>query len=168
MAGINTRIVRRSSAIMGYPWGVDFSYTEAVLAGTGFRGRLNAILLSAGLAAFVIAVSVKILRTLMFKLFLPKPGEGPDAEQRRDGFFNIVFLATDTDGNILRGKLTGDRDPGYGATSRMLGETAVCLAIDLNVQTPGGFLTPAASIGDRLIPRLIENAGIHFSITGTD
>jgi short subunit dehydrogenase-like uncharacterized protein len=168
MAGINTRIVRRSNAIMGYPWGKDFSYTEAVLAGTGFRGRLNAIVLSAGLAAFVIAVSVKILRTLMFKLFLPKPGEGPDAEQRRDGFFNIVFLATDTDGNILRGKLTGDRDPGYGATSRMLGETAVCLAIGLNVQTPGGFLTPAASIGDRLIPRLIENAGIHFSITGTD
>ncbi len=168
MAGINTRIVRRSNTIMGYPWGVDFSYTEAVLAGTGLRGRLNATLLSAGLAAFIIAASVKILRALMFKLFLPKPGEGPDAEQRRDGFFNIVFLATNTDGNILRGKLTGDRDPGYGATSRMLGETAVCLVKDLDVQTPGGFLTPAASVGDRLIPRLIENAGIQFSITGTN
>jgi short subunit dehydrogenase-like uncharacterized protein len=168
MAGINTRIVRRSNAIMGYPWSKDFSYTEAVLAGTGFRGRLNANVISAGLAAFIFAASVKMLRALMFKLFLPKPGEGPNAEQRRDGFFNIAFLTTDTDGNILRGKLTGDRDPGYGATSRMLGETAVCLARDLDAQTPGGFLTPAASIGDQLIRRLTENAGVRFSITDTN
>jgi short subunit dehydrogenase-like uncharacterized protein len=168
MAGINTRIVRRSNAIMGYPWGKNFSYTEAVLAGTGFRGRLNATLLSAGLIAFIFAASVKMLRSLMLKLFLPKPGEGPGAEQRHNGFFNIAFLATDIDGNILRGKVTGDRDPGYGATSRMLGETAVCLAQDLDMQTPGGFLTPAASIGDQLIVRLTENAGIEFSIIGTE
>lgn len=166
MAGINTRIVRRSNAIMGYLWGEDFSYTEAVLAGTGLKGWINAKLISAGLKAFVLAASIKATRALMFGLFLPKPGEGPSAEQRRNGFFNIVFLARDADGNILRGKLTGDRDPGYGASSRMIGETAVCLAKDLNAQTPGGFLTPATAIGAELIPRLAENAGIQLSITG--
>jgi len=168
MAGINTRIVRRSNTIMGYPWGKDFSYTEAVLVGRGSKGWLKAKLISAGLKVFVLAASIKATRALMFKLFLPKPGEGPTAEQRRNGFFNIAFLATDDDGNCLRGKLTGDRDPGYGATSRMLGEMVVCLAKDLDPQTPGGFLTPAAGVGQKMIPRLTKNAGIQFSVTGTD
>jgi short subunit dehydrogenase-like uncharacterized protein len=167
MAGINTRVVRRSNAIMGYPWGEDFSYTEAVATGTGFGGRLKATLLGVGLGAFMFAAGNKLLRALMFRMFLPKPGEGPTAEQRRDGFFNIAFLASDDGGNRLRGKLTGDRDPGYGATSRMLGETAVCLAKDLGPEMPGGFWTPAASVGERLIGRLTENAGIQFSVTGT-
>jgi short subunit dehydrogenase-like uncharacterized protein len=167
MAGINTRIVRRSNAIMGYPWGEDFSYTEAVLVGRGFKGWLKAKLVSAGLKAFVLAVSIRATRALMFKLFLPKPGEGPAAEQRLNGFFNIVFLAADGAGHVVRGKVSGDRDPGYGATSRMLGEMAVCLAKDTDPQTPGGFLTPAASVGALLMRRLTENAGIEFCTTGT-
>ena len=165
MAGINTRIVRRSNAILAYPWGRDFSYTEAVLAGKGVKGWLNATLISAGLKVFVLAASIKFTRALMFKLFLPKPGEGPNAKQRLNGLFNIVFLAADNDGNKLRGVLTGDRDPGYGATSRMIGEMAVCLANDLDPQIPGGFLTPSASVGPQLMPRLTKNAGIDFSIT---
>jgi short subunit dehydrogenase-like uncharacterized protein len=167
MAGINTRIVRRSNAIMDYRWGEDFSYTEAVLAGKGVTGWLKARLISAGLKTFMLAASINATRALMFKLFLPKPGEGPDAGQRRNGFFNIAFSATDNDGNILSGKLTGNRDPGYGATSRMLGEMAVCLAKDLEPDRPGGFWTPAASAGQKLMPRLRENAGIEFTLTGT-
>jgi short subunit dehydrogenase-like uncharacterized protein len=136
-----------------------------VLAGKGVKGWLNATLISAGLKVFMLAASIKSTRALMFKLFLPKPGEGPNAEQRLNGLFNIVFLAADNAGNKLRGVLTGDRDPGYGATSRMIGEMAVCLANDLDPQIPGGFLTPSASVGPQLIPRLTENAGIDFSIT---
>ena len=164
MAGINTRIVRRTNAIMGYPWGPDFSYTESVQTGTGLSGQLRARMISAGLKTFMFAASIPATRALMFRLFLPKPGQGPDADQRLNGFFNIALLASDRDGNRLLCKLTGDRDPGYGATSRMLGETAVCLAKDSSSQQPGGFFTPAAAIGDALIPRLRSNAGIELTV----
>jgi short subunit dehydrogenase-like uncharacterized protein len=168
MAGINTRIVRRSNAINGYPWGRDFSYSESVLAGKGVKGWLRARLISAGLKTFVLAASIPVTRALMFKLFLPRPGEGPTAEQRRSGFFNIAFLATDAAGHVLRGKLTGDRDPGYGATSKMLGEMAVCLASDLDPRAGGGFLTPAVAGGEKLMARLRDHAGISITVIDPD
>jgi short subunit dehydrogenase-like uncharacterized protein len=165
MAGINTRVVRRSNAVMGYPWGRDFRYSEAVLTGTGLRGRIRATLTGVGLLAFLFGVSKRASRWLMFKLFLPKPGEGPDEASRLAGFFKFALLATDSKGNALRGAVTGERDPGYGATSRMLGEAAVCMARDLADDVAGGFLTPAALLDGALIERLTASAGIEFRVT---
>lgn len=162
MAGINTRIVRRSNAVMDYPWGRDFRYSEAMLTGTGLRGRMTAVLTGLGLKAFVLAASTKATRRLMHKLFLPKPGEGPDATSRREGFFVLKLLAKDDEGNALWGEVAGNRDPGYGSTSRMLGETAVCMARDLSDDVAGGFWTPASILNGALINRLSTNAGVEF------
>lgn len=166
MAGINTRNVRRSNAVMGHPWSRDFRYSESMLTGTGLRGRMTAIMLSFGLKVFVLAASVNASRRLMYKLFLPKPGEGPDASSRQEGFFTLTLLAKDEQGNTLWGEVAGDRDPGYGATSRMLGETAVCMGKDLTDDVTGGLWTPASILGDALIDRLSANAGVEFRLAG--
>ncbi len=166
MAGINTRIVRRSNAIMDYPWGRDFRYSEAMLTTTGLWGRITAVLTSLGLKTFVLAASVSASRRLMSKLFLPKPGEGPDAISRREGFFALKLLGKDDEENVLWGEASGDRDPGYGSTSRMLGETAVCMARDLTDDIAGGFWTPASILGSALTKRLGKNAGVEFRLIG--
>ena len=166
MAGINTRIVRRSNAVMGYPWGRGFRYSEATLTGTDLWGRMTAVLTCLGLKTFVLAASVNASRRLMQKLFLPKPGEGPDATSRREGFFLLKLLGKDDEGNALWGEVAGNRDPGYGSTSRMLGETAVCMARDLTDNVAGGFWTPASILNGALINRLSANAGVEFRLTG--
>ena len=163
MAAINTRIVRRSNYLMDYAYGRDFRYSESVLTGAGLAGRVRATTMSVGLGGFVAAASVGPVRSLMQSLFLPKPGEGPDSEAREAGFYDIRFVGVDTEGQQLRAKVYGDRDPGYGSTSRMLGEAAVCLAREVG-DLAGGFWTPAASLGDKLIDRLQANAGLTFTL----
>ena len=95
----------------------------------------------------------------------PAPGEGPDEEKIRTGFFAIELFASHPEDPKCRliAQVTGDRDPGYGATSKMLVESAVCLAKD-DLLGQAGFLTPAAAMGQTLITRLINNAGMGFSI----
>lgn len=92
---------------------------------------------------------------------LPKPGEGPSKEKRETGFFNLQFYGTLENGEIIRGKVTGDRDPGYGSTSKMLAESAICLAKDELPKT-AGILTPSIAMGDALLKRLQDNAGLAF------
>ncbi|MBT8081754.1 MAG: saccharopine dehydrogenase NADP-binding domain-containing protein [Gammaproteobacteria bacterium] len=163
MASVNTRVVRRSHALAGYPWGQDFCYGETVLTGKGLGGRAKAALVSGGLAGLALGLAYAPTRALLRRVVLPDPGEGPDRKQRESGFFNLMQLGTLPDGKTLRGRITGDRDPGYGSTSKMLAEAAVCLALD-NPESPGGVLTPAAAMAAPLIERLRGNAGLTFDI----
>ncbi len=165
MARVNTRVVRRSHALAGYPWGRDFQYDETVLTGKGLGGRIRAGMVSGGLAGLALGLAYAPTRKLLQTLVLPDPGEGPNREQREKGFFNLVQVGTLPDGDSLRSRITGDRDPGYGSTSKMLAEAAVCLALD-SPDSPGGVLTPAAAMAAPLLERLRRNAGLSFDIVG--
>ena len=122
MAGINTKVVRRSNALSNYSYGKDFRYDEATLNGKGFKGKIKGILAAIPLI-FMTAKPKSVLKSIANKL-LPKPGEGPNEEQRENGFFNLRFYVTLEDGSSAMGKVTGDKDPGYGSTSKMLAESA--------------------------------------------
>lgn len=163
MAAINTRVVHRANALQGHAYGKDFMYDEAVLTGRGFGGRFKATTLSLGMGAFALGSSFKPTRALLSKLVLPKPGEGPDQAQREAGFFNIVIHGANDSGESLRVRVRGDRDPGYGSTSKMISEAAVCLTRDIGRErVPGGFWTPSTALGEALRTRLAENAGVTF------
>ncbi|MFZ9708847.1 MAG: saccharopine dehydrogenase family protein [Steroidobacteraceae bacterium] len=165
MAGINTRIVHRSNALMGHPYGQEFRYSEAVMTGRGWRGRLAATGTSVGLAGFMLASAIGPTRHLLERFVLPAPGEGPSPEAQRRGFFDLRFVGLTEDGRRLRAKVTGDRDPGYGSTAKMLGEAAACLAFDLpQTAGGGGFWTPASLFRERLVTRLQRYAGLAFEV----
>ena len=129
------------------------------------KGRFAAAALSAGLAGFLLASAIRPSRAALERFVLPKPGEGPSPEAQRKGFFDLRFLGTTADGRQIRTKVTGDRDPGYGSTGKMLGQAAACLARDVDkAATPGGFWTPATIFGDRLIQRLTVHSGLAFDL----
>ena len=160
MAGINTKVVRRSNALSNYSYGKDFRYDEATLNGKGFKGKIKGILAAIPLI-FMTAKPKSVLKSIANKL-LPKPGEGPNQEQRENGFFNLRFYVTLEDGSSAMGKVTGDKDPGYGSTSKMLAESAVCLAVD-ELPKISGVLTPSVAMGDALLQRLEKSSGLTFS-----
>jgi short subunit dehydrogenase-like uncharacterized protein len=164
MAGINTRVVRRSHALQGYPWGQHFRYDEAILTGNGPGGFTAASLVAGGTGLMMLASAFSPTRSLLGRI-APSPGEGPSEEDRLKGFFEIELLAThpeDPEKN-LTAVVTGDRDPGYGSTSKMLAESALCLAKD-DLDTPVGILTPSVAMGNKLIARLQSKAGLTFSL----
>jgi short subunit dehydrogenase-like uncharacterized protein len=165
MGAINMRIVRRSNALLNYPWGKDFRYNESVATGSGTSGWLKAKGMTAGLGALILAGSFELSRKLIIETFLPSPGEGPGKEERENGFFKMLLLGELQNGSTLQDTVTGDRDPGYGSTSKMLSETAVCLAKD-DLEIGGGCWTPASAMGPLLRDRLIANAGLTFEIEG--
>jgi short subunit dehydrogenase-like uncharacterized protein len=165
MSGINTRIVQRTNALTQHAYGADFTYDEALLMGRGWKGRFAATAMAAGLSGFMLAAAIRPARAALERIVLPKPGEGPSPEAQRTGCFDLRFLGTSADGRQIRTKVTGDRDPGYGSTAKMLGQAAACLALDVNkVATPGGFWTPATIFGDRLIQRLTARSGLTFAV----
>jgi short subunit dehydrogenase-like uncharacterized protein len=165
MAAINTRIVHRSHALQGRPWGDGFEYDESMMTGRGFSGRRRAWSWSAALGAFALGSSFGPTRSLLKKRFLPKPGEGPSPEDQEKGFFRLLFDGHTADGQRLQVRVTGDRDPGYGSTSKMLGEAAVALAKDLPKDAvPGGFWTPSTALAEILKPRLEAHAGLSFEV----
>jgi len=165
MAAINTRIVHRSHALQGRPWGEDFTYEEAMMTGHGFTGRRRAITWSLALGGFALGASLGPTRKLMQNRFLPKPGEGPSAKERERGLFKLLLVGRDDDGHEIRVRVTGDRDPGYGSTAKMLGEAAYALATDVaEGSPPGGFWTPSTAMAEKLIPRLVEHAGLSFEV----
>lgn len=164
MASVNTRIVHRSHALLGRPWGEDFLYDEAMLMGSGPAGFAKAAAVTGGLAGFMAGVAVGPTRSLLNKYALPGPGEGPSPEEQEAGFFNIKFFGETESGKKIVSKVTGDRDPGYGSTGKMLGEVAVLLVDTRGNATPGGFWTPATALGDQLIDRLTEYAGLTFGV----
>ncbi len=163
MAGVNTKVVRRSHALAGYPYGEDFRYDESVLTGRGITGWLKGAIMIAGLGALVFFASLTPTRKFLQRFVLSKPGEGPDRELQQAGFFNLSQIGKLPDGTIVHGKITGDQDPGYGSTSKMLSECAVCLAKD-DLDVKGGVFTPAAVMAKPLIERLRSNAGLTFEM----
>ena len=163
MAAINTRIVRRSNALLDYAYGRDFVYSEATSTGRGFGGWLKAATMTAGLATFMLACSSRFIRSTVVSKLLPAPGEGPSRQQRESGFFDLRLFGETGTGETLCVRVTGDRDPGYGSTSKMLSESAVCLALD-DLDVGGGFWTPAAAMGQALLDRLTTNAGLTFEL----
>lgn len=163
MASVNTRVVRRTNALLHYPYGRDFRYSEATMTGSGPAGWLKSAGVTAGLGGFMLASSFDLSRTFLVRRVLPEPGEGPGKEQREAGFFNLLLVGKLANGTLIRARVTGDRDPGYGSTSKMLSESAVCLASD-DLPSRGGFWTPASAMADALFRRLVENAGLGFDL----
>ena len=164
MASVNTRVVHRSHALLGRPWGDDFLYDEATMTGAGAQGALRAGAASIGMGGAMAALSLAPLRGLLADKVLPKPGEGPSPEQQRNGFYDLRFYGTTGNGSEIVTKVTGDRDPGYGSTAKMLGETALCLLRRDPADTPGGFWTPSTGLGEPLVDQLVEHAGLTFSV----
>ncbi len=164
MAGVNTRVVRRSNALMNNRYGHNFCYDEATLVSDGPAGFAKSLAMAMGNALLLGATRVRFLREFMQR-FVPKPGEGPDEELRENGFFEIEFCARGAadDDVYVRAVVRGDKDPGYGSTSKMIAESAVCLALD-ELEVGGGVWTPASAMGERLIERLHERAGVTFEL----
>jgi short subunit dehydrogenase-like uncharacterized protein len=164
MGVINTKVVRRSNALLGYAYGREFRYEEGTLMPLGILGFPVAAAASTASAAVMAAASVGGLRRFLGSL-LPKPGEGPSEKPRTSGFYVIELLGRHPDDRSLdlRVRIRGDRDPGYGSTSKMLAESAVCLARD-PLTAAGGVLTPAVAMGDHLLARLSGNAGVSFEV----
>lgn len=165
MATINTKNVHRTNALRGHPWGKDFTYDERMLTGEGRRGERRAKKL-----AFLARMQDAVLgfgpaRALLRRFALPKPGEGPDKNARENGRYEVLFTGETADGKRLRASVRGDRDPGYGSTSKMIAESALCLVNDPDRQLAGGGVwTAGSAMGLALQRRLEEHAGLHFAI----
>lgn len=165
MSGINTRIVHRSNSLSGFRYGENFQYDEGMMTGAGTKGRLTAMGIAAGLGGFIAATMLPPTRWLLEKYVVPKPGEGPSPQAQEKGFYDFRFFGRTASGHTVKVKVTGDRDPGYGSTAKMLGEAAACLALDLPKDTlAGGFWTPATAMGDHLVRRLEADAGLTFEV----
>ncbi len=162
MEGINSRVVHRSNALSGNAYGDDFLYQEAMVTGKGKRGKRRAKMTGFGMGALMAGIALPPSRWMMQKFVLPKPGEGPSPEEQEGGSFDLVFMGTTPNGETLRCRVTGDRDPGYGSTAKMLAQAAACLAKDLPKSAKGGFWTPATLMGDQLIKRLTAHSGLTF------
>ena len=163
MAGINTRIVRRSNALLDFPYGRDFRYDEAMDMGAGIKGAVSATAASLGILA-VMATGLTGPSRALLRRVVPKPGEGPSRKQQETGSFRVAIHGVASDGESITAIVDANRDPGYGATCRMLGEAALCLAED-ELPARGGILTTASCMGIKLVDRL-HPAGIRFSVTG--
>ncbi len=169
MASVNSKVVHRTHALLGRPWGDDFRYDEAMATGGGVAGLAKATAVAGGMAGLAGAGAIGPLRRQLQERVLPKPGTGPDAAAREAGYFNIGFFGRTDDGQTITTKVTGDRDPGYGSTAKMLGETAAVFldpsaTNDVDGVPKAGFLTPATAFGDALIERLVEHAGLTFTV----
>src|SRR5690554_35613 len=166
MGAINTRVVHRSNALQNARYGKEFTYDEAIMTGKGTKGRLTAYGMVAALGAFFTASAIKPTRWLVEKL-VPQPGEGPSPEDQEKGFYDLRFVGRTQDGKTMITKVTGDRDPGYGSTGKMLGEAGMCLAFDIKDDVAGGFWTPSSALGGKLLERLTSNAGLTFEVVET-
>jgi short subunit dehydrogenase-like uncharacterized protein len=136
--------------LLGFPYGKDFVYDEMVVTGPGEQGE--------AIARKVMAANNKLSGT-----DVPKPGEGPSKGEREAGHYDLLFIAIAPDGKQARAVVKGDRDPGYGSTSKMISECAICLLRDA-ADVPAGIWTPGAAMGHRLIKRLEGHAGITFTV----
>ncbi len=164
MAAINTKVVFRTHALLGYPWGDDFTYDESMSMGEGPAGLAKAAALTGGLGAFMGAAAIGPTRNLLSRFVLPKPGEGPSPEAQERGYFKLRFDGTTASGDTITTEVTGDRDPGYGSTAKMIGTAATTLLATSREATPGGFWTPASAMGTALIGSLQADAGLDFSV----
>ena len=148
MAPINTKNIHRSNAQLDHQYGEDFCYDEMMIAGEGEEGKQIADAMTSA--------------NPMGGDNVPQPGEGPSKESREQGNYDVLFFA-DLGEESIEARVTGDMDPGYGSTSKMITESAICLIQDCS-DLPGGIYTPAPAMGDKLIHRLVKKAGLTFDI----
>ncbi len=149
MAPINTKNVHRTNALLGHIYGTDFVYDEMMLTGPGEAGRQAAEYLA---------------KTPMIGTpDDPQPGEGPTKEERDSGYYDVLFVGEYPDGRRALYSVKGDRDPGYGSTSKMIAETAIALT---EHDGPCGVTTPGAALGEKLVQRLQAYAGLTFTVEG--
>lgn len=164
MASYNTRVVRRSNALLHHAYGASFRYREVMRTGDGLGGRATAYGVLGGLGAFMGAASSP-LRPIVER-FVPKPGTGPDEKSRAAGFFRMDARTTTTTGAHYRSIVSAQGDPGYAATCVMLGEAALTLALDVP-EGAGGLLTPATALGAPYVDRLTAQ-GFSFKVDRLD
>ncbi|WP_413320179.1 saccharopine dehydrogenase NADP-binding domain-containing protein [Agrococcus sp. 1P02AA] len=166
MAGYNSRLVHRSNALRAGAYGDRFRYREVVATGRGLRGRLRAAAVAAGTRALTAAMALPGIRHGL-DLVLPSPGEGPSQERRAAGSFEVETSARTERGARYAAIVAAQGDPGYAATSVMLGEAALALAVDdARCSAEGGVLTPAVAMGDVLVERL-RAAGLRLEVRAT-
>jgi short subunit dehydrogenase-like uncharacterized protein len=164
MEAINSRIVLRSNSLQQHDGFEDFTYGEAVLTGKGRQGYFRAWGITLGLGGFGLAAKNKLLRFLIQKFLLPKPGQGPSPKQQENGFFDLRIIGKNNQQSVTI-KVTGDKDPGYGCTAKMLTQAGLCMAFDIGkTELSGGFWTPATAMNEKLIKRLVASAGMTFDI----
>ena len=148
MASINTKNIHRSNQLMDHRYGTDFVYDEMMLTGPGDKGE---------------AIANHIANDNSMAEDQTQPGDGPDKEARENGMYDVLFVGEAGDGQLVKVSVQGDKDPGYGSTSKMIAESAVCLVKNPDAAS-GGIWTPAPAMGSLLIERLQANAGLTFTI----
>jgi short subunit dehydrogenase-like uncharacterized protein len=164
MAPVNTRVVRRSNALQGWAYGRRFRYREVMAFGSGLTGRAAALGVGGGMAALGAGLALPPSRFVLDRV-LPDPGEGPKEDLVRHGFYVIEIHARTPDGERCVCRVEAQGDPGYGATSVLLGESGLCLALDVDrLPARAGVLTPATAMGSRLAERL-RAAGQTFDVS---
>ena len=146
MAAINTKTVHRSNFLAGHPYGEDFLYDEMVMTGAGEQGQKIAEAVASD--------------DSMSPEKAPKPGEGPSEEERETGMYDLLLIGETASGQEVRVAVKGDKDPGYGSTSKMIAQTALCLAGDVPKLSGGSHTT--AMLGEPLFERLKAHAGLSF------
>lgn len=165
MAPINTRVVRRTNALLGYPYGRSFRYREVSGAPKGLRGIAFAAAMTGGLGALLAGLSFGPTRKLLERL-LPKPGEGPSEEARRAGRLEVRVFGEAEDGRRATALIAGQGDPGYQLTALMLSQASLALALDTaRLPDRAGVLTPISAMGDVLVERL-RAAGMTLTVEG--
>jgi short subunit dehydrogenase-like uncharacterized protein len=166
MAPINTKNVHRTNALRGHPWGTDFVYDERQLTGDGRAGQSRARRMARTAWVQNLMLGLAPTRALLRTFLLPRPGQGPSAPERENGRYELVFSGETDDGRSLQATVSGDRDPGYGSTSKMIAEASRCLIEDVDRRaSPGGVWTPGAAMGLALVRRLEARAGLRFHLT---
>jgi short subunit dehydrogenase-like uncharacterized protein len=167
MGAINTRVVRRSNALLGWSYGPRFRYREVMGFGSGPVAAVQAGAIAGGVGALTAGLAIGPTRAVLDRV-LPSPGDGPGERQREAGFFRIEIHARTSSGARYRCRVVAQGDPGYKATSVMFGESALCLALDGDaLPARAGVLTPATAMGDVLVQRL-RSAGLTFEVQRTD
>ena len=166
MAGLNTRVVRRSNALQDWAYGRRFRYREVTGFGASPAAAVQAAAFSTALKAAAAGLAFGPSRALLGQL-LPVLGEGPSEKTRRTGFFRMQIHTRTSAGVRYLAKIEARGDPGYAATSVMLGESALCLALDRNrLPDHAGVLTPATAMGAALTDRL-KSAGHTLAVRQT-
>ena len=166
MAAVNTRVVRRAHALAGQPWGEGFVYREVMSTPGTVGGAAKAAAITGATGGIALVLKYRRLRELLARR-VPQPGQGPSKEQRERGHWKVRFVGeagSNGSPNVLLYTVADRMDPGYGSTSKMLGEAALCLALD-PLTSPGGVTTPSVAMGGALLARL-RRAGLTFAVAG--
>jgi short subunit dehydrogenase-like uncharacterized protein len=165
MSPINTKNVHRTHALRGHPWGREFRYSERQWCGRGRAGQLRALARARQSSLTEAVLTLAPARALLRRTVLPRPGQGPGEAARAAGHYTLQLLGRTARGQQLTVQVRGEGDPGYGSTSRMVTEAALCLLRDVRpAATPGGVWTPGAAMGLALQRRLSAHAGLHFEV----